>query len=256
MIESSYRGVNMSENVETKVVEEETEKKEEAPKTKKQLRAEKRAAKRGAIARGEYKGIWSEFKAFISKGSVLNLAVGVVIGGAFGTIVTSVVNILLSICTYAVPGGLKGLITVLPAATDAQKGIEGIGQTFDAASMNEMADIYSSVFPKDANPLQGLKSLYTLHGSTYVYNQSAIIDWGSAINAVISFLIIALVLFAIVKITVALQKKKAELDAKLLEEHYKKYPEDRPAPVEEVVPEPTETELLVEIRDLLKKKSK
>ena len=50
------------------------------------------------------------------------LAVGVVIGGAFNAIVTSFVNMLLSIATWPVPGGLKGFVTVLPALTNAQKG--------------------------------------------------------------------------------------------------------------------------------------
>lgn len=38
------------------------------------------------------KGIFSDFKDFISQGDVLDLAVGVIIGGAFGKIVTSLVN--------------------------------------------------------------------------------------------------------------------------------------------------------------------
>ncbi|MBN1286733.1 MAG: large conductance mechanosensitive channel protein MscL [Anaerolineae bacterium] len=36
--------------------------------------------------------MWEEFKAFIMRGNVLDLAVGVIIGGAFGTIVNSLVN--------------------------------------------------------------------------------------------------------------------------------------------------------------------
>ena len=70
------------------------------------------------------KGIWAEFKAFINRGNAFMLAVGVVIGGAFNAIVTSLVNILMSLATWGVPGGLKGLVTVLPALTDAQKGAE------------------------------------------------------------------------------------------------------------------------------------
>ena len=63
--------------------------------------------------KSKLKSWWGEFKTFISRGSVLDMAVGVVIGGAFSAIVTSVTNILLSVCTWAVPGGLNGLITVL-----------------------------------------------------------------------------------------------------------------------------------------------
>ena len=44
--------------------------------------------------KSKLKSWWSEFKSFISRGSVLDMAVGVVIGGAFSAIVTSVTNIL------------------------------------------------------------------------------------------------------------------------------------------------------------------
>ena len=43
----------------------------------------------------EYKGgiiMWQEFKKFAMKGNVMDMAVGVIIGGAFGKIVTSLVN--------------------------------------------------------------------------------------------------------------------------------------------------------------------
>ena len=160
------------------------------------------------------KKLWQDFKAFISRGNVLDLAVGVIIGGAFNAIVTALVNILLSLCTWAVPGGLKGLVTVLPAANDAQRGIDGIGQSFQASQLNEMAEIYQAKYPLDANPVQGLKGLYTLHGTTYTYNMSAVIDWGAIINACISFIIIAITLFIIVKIAAAMAKKRAELKAK------------------------------------------
>ena len=89
-------------------------------------------------------GLWAEFKAFISRGNVLDMAVGVVIGGAFSAIVTAVVNILMSVCTWGVPGGIAGLVTVLPALTDAQKGIEGIGQSFAAANISDMTIAYAA----------------------------------------------------------------------------------------------------------------
>ena len=84
------------------------------------------------------KKFFGEFKTFIARGNVLDMAVGVVIGGAFSAIVTALVNILLSVCTWAVPGGLKGLVTVLPAANDMQKGMNeaiGLGQSFQAKNL-------------------------------------------------------------------------------------------------------------------------
>ncbi len=215
------------------------------------------------------RGLWAEFKAFISKGSVLDMAVGVVIGGAFSAIVTAAVNILLSICTWAVPGGLKGLVTVLPALNDAQRGMNpdmGLGQSFDVAKLHELATDFAEnlygidVVADNPNLVESVKttilSKYTLHGAVYTYNMSSVIDWGTLINAVISFLIIAVVLFAIVKTAAVLKAKKAEADAKLLEAYYVKHPEERPVPVEEGKPAPTEAEILGEIRDLLKAQAK
>lgn len=212
------------------------------------------------------KGFFSEFKAFISRGNVFDMAVGVVIGGAFGAIVTALVNVLLSVCTWGVPGGLNGLVTVLPAANAAQKG--PVGQSFSAdpgevvSKVVEYAKASGATEVIDANSetyLQwqnALLSKYTLHGSTYIYNSSAFIDWGSIINAVISFLIIALVLFAIVKTINSLKAKKLETEAKMREEYYKKHPELRPVVEEPGAPVPTEKDILVEIRDLLKEQKK
>lgn len=214
------------------------------------------------------KGIFLEFKEFINKGNAFMLAVGVVIGGAFGAIVTAFVNILMSVATWPVPGGLAGLVTPLIAVTDAQKGLGAgahldikLGQSFEVGDLQAKADAlatklygagYSDVQFVDAK--NTLTSNYTLYGKTYYYNQTALINWGALINAVISFIIIAIVLFIIVKVVASLQAKKAALEAKALEEHYKKHPEDRPAPVEPGIPAPTEAELLTQIRDLLREK--
>ncbi len=176
------------------------------------------------------KSLWKDFKAFISRGNVLDMAVGVIIGGAFNTIVTALTNILLSLCTWAVPGGLKGLVTVLPALNDAQKGLDGIGQKFAAADLQTLATTvaeknYATQIATNANYLDEnpnliesaktfLTSKYTLHGSTYTYNLSAVIDWGTFINAIISFLIVALTLFVVVKVAAAFSKKRLELEAK------------------------------------------
>ena len=44
----------------------------------------------------EKKGFFAEFKEFITKGNVIDMAVGVIIGGAFGKIVTGLVNFILN----------------------------------------------------------------------------------------------------------------------------------------------------------------
>ena len=213
------------------------------------------------------KGLFKEFKEFINKGNAFMLAVGVVIGGAFGAIVTAFVNILLSVATWAVPGGLKGLVTVLPALNAAQAGMDadvGLGQSFATSQLHDLAKAFAEktytaeTVAANPNLIESVKgtilSKYTLHGTVYTYNMSAVIDWGALLTAIISFLIIALVLFIIVKVVSVAAAKKAALEAKAKEEYYKKHPEERPVPVEPGAPEPTEVELLKEIRDALVKK--
>lgn len=218
-----------------------------------------------------FKKFFAEFKAFINKGNAFMLAVGVVIGGAFNAIVTSLVNILMSLATWGVPGGLKGLVTVLPALTDAQKGAAFLqnGQVVNLQSFT-MAEVNDRVIEFAAQ--QGVKgltvesdafiqwknsllSLYEQHGTTFTYKMSAIIDWGTFINAVIAFIIIGLTLFIIVKIVNKIEAKKAEAKAKALEVYYEKHPEERPVPPEEGTPEPTEADLLKEILGELKKQN-
>ncbi len=207
-------------------------------------------------------GLWKEFKKFITRGNILDMAVGVIMGSSFGAIVTALVNILLSICTWAVPGGIKGLVTILPAVNSAQAGVEGIGQQFSADQLSDMTIKFAgsngvTIDTSDATAFatwqSQLTSKYTLHGTTYYYNGSAIIDWGTFINAIISFLIIALVLFVIVKVFNILKAKNDELKNKELEAYYKKHPEERPVSLEPGKPVDTpEVALLKEIRDTLK----
>ena len=218
--------------------------KEEKAAAKAAKKAE-RKAKRGSL--------WSDFKKFISKGNVLDMAVGVIIGGAFNAIVTALVNILMSVCTWGVPGGIKGLVTVLPAANSTQAGVPGIGQYFTdlksatiayAASQGVTITENSDTFVQWQN---SLKNLYTLHGTTWTYNLSAVIDWGTFINAIISFVIIAITLFVIVRTVKAVQKKRLAWQAQMQEEYYLKHPEERPAPEPEPVKQPTTEELLTAI---------
>ena len=52
-------------------------------------------------------GFIADFKAFISRGNVVDMAVGVVIGGAFGKIVTGLVNYIISPCISLLTGGVE-----------------------------------------------------------------------------------------------------------------------------------------------------
>ena len=237
------------------------------------------------------KKFFADFKSFITRGNVLDLAVGVIIGGAFNAIVNALAAILLSLATWRVPGGIKGLVTVVPAATKTQEGLPNIGQkfciddlqamtfqfaknqnalTFGSYTGGEIGDA-STVYTVDdaagyAAMQNALLGKYTLHGKTFTYNMSAIIDWGTLINAIISFLIIALTLFIIVKVAAAMARKRDAARAKLEEEKYKKWAAAHPEEAAELeakkakeaeeagkpVVDPV-VALLEEIRDSLKK---
>lgn len=167
------------------------------------------------------KNTWEEFKKFVSRGNVIDMAVGVIIGGAFNAVVTAVTNILLSICTWGVPGGISGLITVLPATNASQTGYRDIlvggtallpkYSTSEWVHLTQAEDFTSAI-----------SDMYTLRGATYYYNGLALIDWGALINAVISFVIIALTLFVILKVFTAMKsaRNRALSAAKLRVESY------------------------------------
>lgn len=222
---------------------------EEPKLSKKELRKQKAKESKKKVG-----GLWKEFKKFITRGNIIDMSIGVVIGGAFGAIVTALTNIILSVATWTVPGGLKGLVTVLPAMNSAQEGLVGAGQSFNSANLNEIiAKVAAAMGSGDLDAVRTeIMSKYTLHGSLYVFNGASIIDWGTFINAAISFFIIALVLFIIVKVVAAIGKARAEAHAKALEEYYKKHPSERPVPPPPGKPEPTDHELLKEIVATLK----
>jgi large conductance mechanosensitive channel len=120
-----------------------------------------------------------EFKEFVLRGNVIDLAVGVIIGGAFGSIVSSLINDVIT------PLLLKPML--------------------DKAHITELSGLTAGT-----------------------------VKYGSFLAAVISFILVAFVLFIIIKGVNAAKRKE----------------EAKPAPVAEV---PVDIKLLTEIRDLLKK---
>lgn len=107
------------------------------------------------------KKFFGEFKKFISRGNVLDLAVGIIIGGAFTAIVTALTD-----------GILKPLINFLISAISGG---------------NDATSIYT--FLKEVKDADGVIDM-----SASIY-----IDWGALISAIINFFLIALVLFLIIK---------------------------------------------------------
>ena len=167
------------------------------------------------------KGFFAEFKEFITRGNVLDMAVGVIIGGAFTAIVTALTGgILQPVINYLI-GLMLG-----DASLEACRTI--LGKTF-------------YTFEPVINPETG-----ETIGATKVidWSKTNFIDWGAFISAVINFIIVAFIVFLIVK---AFNKARAAAEAK-------KKKEEEAAPAPEPEPEVDEKlVLLTEIRDLLKK---
>ncbi|MGI6069403.1 MAG: large conductance mechanosensitive channel protein MscL [Blautia sp.] len=120
------------------------------------------------------KGFISEFKDFISRGNVMDMAVGVIIGGAFSGIVTSLTEDIISPIL-----GLFG------------------GMNFDQLSVNILGEVT--------------------------------LNYGKFITAVVNFLIMALIIFFIMKAVNALEAEAAKLA------HLKKE-EEAPAPTTKICP--------------------
>ena len=222
------------------------------PKKEKRVKEPKKA--KNVKTKNLAKSIWTEFRAFISKGNILDLAVGVIIGGAFNAIVNAFTAILLSICTWGVPGGLAGLVTVLPPASPSQRVPSDILINGQSLQQSYTASEWAVLSQQD-DFTATISGMYTKHGASYFYNGAAIIDWGAFINAIISFVIIALTLFVIVKVVKYAAKKRKELEDKAKEEYYKRHPEERPLPPVQEPAKPTQEELLTAILEELRKQN-
>ena len=132
------------------------------------------------------KKIANEFKTFITRGNVVDMAVGVIIGGAFTGVVNGLSNFI-----------LKPIINWILAMVLGKDGLSGV---ITPLSMSQQIDANGELVWKlnsvgkialDAN---GDKiPVWDLANSIYI-------DWGSFISAIINFLLIAVVLFTIVKI--------------------------------------------------------
>ncbi|MBR1543982.1 MAG: large conductance mechanosensitive channel protein MscL [Muribaculaceae bacterium] len=141
-------------------------------------------------------GLVKEFKEFALKGNVMDMAVGVIIGGAFGKIVSSLVDDV-----------IMPLVSVLTGGTDFSKLFCSLdGQAYETLEKAQEAG-------------------------------AAVLTYGTFIQNIIDFIIIALCIFFMIKAMNKLSRKKEE------------------EPAAEAPAEPSnEEKLLTEIRDLLAKK--
>lgn len=168
-------------------------------------------------------GFFGEFKAFISKGSVVDLAIGIIIGGAFTAIVTA-------LTTHIFTPLINYLISLIGGGDALESARTILGKT---------------IYTLDENGAKVVDWANTIY-----------IDWGAFISAIINFLLVAMILFIIVKAMNKAKETSEKLKAAELERYYEKHPEERPAPLPEAVPAPTTEELLTQIRDILKEEKK
>ncbi len=139
-------------------------------------------------------GMMSEFKEFISKGNVMDLAVGVIIGGAFGKIVTSLVEDVIMPVVGKITGGVDF------SSLYIQMGKATLAPGTSLADAKKAAD-------------------------------SVVLAWGNFLTVVVNFLILAFIIFQMVKMVNRLKSNPP------------------PAPP---APPPEDVVLLREIRDSLK----
>jgi large conductance mechanosensitive channel len=139
-----------------------------------------------------------EFKAFISRGNVLDLAVGVIIGAAFGTIVKSLTD-----------------DVIMPV----------VGAIFGGLDFSKYYLVLGSVPEGTADTLSALREA-----------KVPVFAYGAFVTAVVNFLILAFIIFLIVRQANRFFHRQKVEEAKV-----------------EAPKGPTEVELLTEIRDALKK---
>ncbi|MBQ9070077.1 MAG: large conductance mechanosensitive channel protein MscL [Clostridia bacterium] len=146
------------------------------------------------------KKFFEEFKKFITRGNVVDMAVGVIVGSSFTAIVNGLSNYI-----------LKPIINWLLALVFGKDSLSSI-YTFlvRVEKSQDVLDAEGNVIGTEMVP---------------DLTQSIYIDWGSFINAVINFFIVAFVLFTIVKIMNKIREEHKEFNQKLLS--YKLTKEDK-----------------------------
>ena len=135
------------------------------------------------------KKFFGEFKKFITRGNILDLAVGVIVGGAFTAIVTSLTNNI-----------IRPLINWIISLIGGKEGL---------------ANVYTVLVPAyDVNGVLDLKS-------------SIYIDWGLFITAIMDFFIIAFVVFLLIKAVNKARETLEEINEKLEKQTKKEYKQER-----------------------------
>lgn len=128
------------------------------------------------------KKIFEEFKKFVMRGNIVDMAVGVIVGSSFTAIVNSLSNNI-----------LKPIINYLLALI------------FGA---NSLSEVYTFLGEPVINAETGEIDLA----------QSIYIDWGTFINSILNFLLVAIVLFTIVKVVNTIREGQKKIVADILDD--------------------------------------
>ena len=136
------------------------------------------------------KNFFNEFKKFITRGNVIDMSVGVIVGSAFTAIVNGLSNFVLKPVInwiLALIFGKDSFADIHTFLIKVEKTVETLNDAGEVVKVETVPDLTQSIY----------------------------IDWGSFINAIINFFIIAFVLFTIVKIINKLRADQKELEAKV-----------------------------------------
>ncbi|MBP3431939.1 MAG: MscL family protein [Clostridia bacterium] len=195
---------------------------------------------------GKIKKFFADFKKFISRGNVVDMAIGVIVASAFTAIVTALTNKIIMPC-------INWLLSLGGAGLDSAYTFLKVVYQTDS----------NGAFVLDEN----LNQIIDLSKSIYI-------DWGAFITAILNFILVAFVLFTVLKIFMNArgylnkaikanptraerkQLKAAGVNMKNYDEVLKATAEfrekNKPAPVP---PKPTQEELLTSILEELKKQN-
>lgn len=179
-------------------------------------------------------GLIKEFRTFAMKGSVVDLAVGVIIGAAFGKIVTSLVEDILMPPIGRMIGGLdfSNLYISLSDRVDAE----------NARLAAEAAAKSAAPATQNAEGITAAVSSFVPHGHLLALADAKklgpVIAYGNFLTITINFIIVAFCIFLVIKL---MNVAKARF-----EREQKAAADAAPSPL------PADVQLLSEIRDLLK----
>jgi len=187
------------------------------------------------------KELWKDFKKFITRGNVEDMAIGVIVASAFTAIVNGLSNFV-----------LKPLINWL------------LAEILGADSLSEVFTVLKGVY------VDVVDESGAVVGKTLDLAQSIYIDWGAFINTIINFFMVAMTLFIVLRTFTHVRKRLnikanlqtkldndeelSDLEKKILKKWQKRSPETAPKktePAPAAPPAPTETELLAKLCALM-----